>query len=100
MSEPTFIEQLAQWHDRMSEPFTGQAEFEKAQHIATAEALRKMEAALKPFALCEPSSVGSIPTDKIYLWKPNCTGRDSNGISKFDIDRAKQALQPPTKEQL
>lgn len=46
--------------------------------------------ALKPFAAIGPVRAGSIPPDKLWLWKNNSTTGDLPGISAADINNAKQ----------
>lgn len=76
MNEISFIEKLARWHDIEAPLADRFFPFQAAQHRATADALRRMEAAIVLLLDC------------------------IDGNYKKASDQARSALQPPTKEKL
>ena len=59
------------------------------------EALRatvvRMREALEPFADCDANTMGRIPDNECYLWKPTSTNRETKGISVANIKDARSA---------
>lgn len=65
----------------------------EAHQIAMALNLHdELVEALMPFAAVDPTSVGSIPNEYAFLWKPSQTGKDLPGISIAHIKQAKAVL--------
>jgi hypothetical protein len=52
--------------------------------------------ALKPFTVLECSGIGSVPDDKVFLWKPQQTSKNLPGISLAHINAAKSAYAKAT----
>ena len=66
-----------------------------AAQSAELEALRatvvRMREALEPFADCDANTMGRIPDNECYLWKPTSTNRETKGISVANIKDARSA---------
>ena len=62
-----------------------------------AERIYELEEALKPFALAflESSPVGSIPDEKVWIWKPSDNRRETNGINRAHLKTAYELTKQP-----
>jgi len=83
MNEPTYIEQLAQWHDKLAASHLDTiCDHEKGlQFRATATALRKMEAALEYYSHAPWAEVPGVAWFRYSF-----------------ATKANEALQPPTNQ--
>lgn len=59
--------------------------------------IRQLQDALMPFALAfkESNSVGSIPDEQVWIWKPSDNRRETHGISRAHLKAAATILRNP-----
>ena len=69
--------------------------FALSAQSAELEALKatvvRMREAQEPFADCDANTMGRIPDNECYLWKPTSTNRETKGISVANIKDARSA---------